>query len=201
MITSLYKEILSRHEQELPVLFDWLDTLGYGMFKKLLDICPTGTLAPTFRHIVYGYSKDSDYVLLESNWSKMKGVIADRVGLKAPFRDTVIKMEDNRLNAVITAYLNEQGDADFKDLKLMEDSYSVIYDNTFSHMNDEEGKFNREGLLGNLAELGKLKKQIKELTADLKDEYAFVYDNLKESEPKKKDRKMNGDVESSQFIQ
>lgn len=173
MEVSWYKAIMQYAELPEEEFFEKIAVFSGPFFQPLLDAYEHSYAKNVVLYIVMGYSMDSKEQLIPANWSTQKKLLFEKAGLPDSMEEDVVGLKNLAVKRVISAYLDEQEDFDYKHLKMKEDLYNYHMNKLYENINNDATDDVKE----RPKMLETLYTEISELKRDFRDRYITNNEN------------------------
>lgn len=154
---SLFTEIINKKDQTQKSLFEYINGVAPELFELLLE--PWQKIAKNVMvYIAYAYSYDSDYIIKGTSWQDNKKALASLAGIAEYNVEAISNLKSEPTKKVILAYLEWQGNREFRHLQTNKDMYDFLTTEIIKDMTKETPDF---------AEMDKKRKWRDELLDDI----------------------------------
>lgn len=109
----------------------------------------------------------------------MRQNAAREMDLPDALYDPVVFLKNPTIRKVVIEYLDFQGDRVFRHLMRKYDLYEALCDQQIKDIFDDEGQVNSKSMVETSKQIDILLADIRTLEEEMRDEYAFVFDNFK----------------------
>lgn len=171
-------------------LLQMISDKSSNLFDKLIEKYSINALK-IIKYIIYGYTVNSPYILIRSNWSTQKPVIAKKVDLPESLYEDVVNLNCDAVKSSIANYLDSVADFDFKHLRFYENMYEKLMTKSMSGGDDD--------MIKNRKDLQELHGEILDIKDRLLDKYQVVHDNI--GEVKTRAKSLNDLRSSGEIVQ
>jgi hypothetical protein len=201
MVISFLDSAIPYLERSSEELDRWLEITGVTCFRPVFSEYEPGYAKYIVTYIMYAYSQDSPYLVLGRESAQEKLHIAENiVNMPESLVGDCVKMNSSTVGEVIAAYLDWQGDNDYKRLNYKRDLYEKLSSAMLKDLGGEDG-VDVKKMIENDKYLDQLLVDIHEMEERLGQRYKYVNINKEEIEDRRKQvKEVSGNIENSEYI-
>lgn len=151
---------------------DWNDFLTkvclIDIFKDLIPLFKDKeALTQGIRYVVMCYSKDSDCVVLGTDWYENKKRIFDKCNLQKEYFYDLVGLQNRIVAETIKRWLNFQDSAVFSQLLMLKDLQQEMLESATMPIRNAQGEINFDQKFKNAKYVNELKVMIEDLEQEL----------------------------------